>query len=210
VRNKIELPGIPAFREAAAAVVNELIVEPSPEPTPDDELFKQVEQIAQASELDPAVEDTHALDEETGQEKVVEKFLPLHAQLAQMSVSQRIRRAMLGNATERSLLVRDRNKLVSQAAVRSPSIQENEVARISASRNVSEDVLRIIALDRTWTSSHQIKLNLVMNPRCPYVFAAKLVPFLREHELKALAKSKNVTGAIAKAAKQQLERKGVK
>ena len=210
VRHKIELHGIPAYKEAAAAIVNELIVEPSPEPTPDDELFVQVDRIAKASEIDPAAEDTHKLDEETGEEVVEEKFLPLHAQIAQMSVSQRIRRAMLGNATERSLLIRDRNKLVAQAAIRSPSIQENEVTRIAASRNVSEDVLRIIANDRQWTASHQIKLNLIMNPRCPYVFAAKLVPFLREHELKALAKSKNVTGAIVKAAKQQLERKGVK
>ena len=210
VRHKIELKGIPAYKEAAAAIVNELIVEPSSDPTPDDELFVQVDKIAQASEIDPTAEDTHKLDESTGEEVVEDKFLPLHAQIAQMSVSQRIRRAMLGNATERSLLIRDRNKLVAQAAIRSPSIQENEVTRIAASRNVSEDVLRIIANDRQWTSSHQIKLNLIMNPRCPYVFAAKLVPFLREHELKALAKSKNVTGAIVKAAKQQLERKGVK
>ena len=210
VRHKLELTGIPAYKEAAAAIVNELIVEPSPEPTPDDELFAEVEKIAQASEIDPDAEDTHEVDETTGEENVVEKFLPLHAQIAQMSVSQRIRRAMLGNATERSLLIRDRNKLVAQAAIRSPSIQENEVTRIAASRNVTEDVLRIIANDRQWTASHQIKLNLIMNPRCPYVFAAKLVPFLREHELKALAKSKNVTGAIVKAAKQQLERKGVK
>ena len=210
VRHKLELTGIPAYKEAAAAIVNELIVEPSPEPTPDDDLFSEVEKIAQASEIDPDAEDTHEVDETTGEENVVEKFLPLHAQIAQMSVSQRIRRAMLGNATERSLLIRDRNKLVAQAAIRSPSIQENEVTRIAASRNVTEDVLRIIANDRQWTASHQIKLNLIMNPRCPYVFAAKLVPFLREHELKALAKSKNVTGAIVKAAKQQLERKGVK
>ena len=88
-------------------------------------------------------------------------------------------------------------------------MQENEVVRISASRNVSDDVLRIIALDREWTRSHQIKLNLVQNPRTPFAFAAKLIPHLREHELKALAKSKNVTGAVAQAAKQQLSRRNV-
>ena len=37
--------------------------------------------------------------------------------------------------------------------------------------------------------------------------AARLVPYLRERELKAVAKSKNVTGTIAQAAKQQLDRK---
>jgi hypothetical protein len=124
-----------------------------------------------------------------------------------MTISQRIRRAMLGTASERLLLVRDSNRLVSQAAIKSPSIQENEVVRISASRSVGEDVLRIIALDREWTRSHQIKINLVQNPRTPFAFVAKLIPHLREHELKAIAKSKNVSGSVSQAAKQQLARK---
>jgi hypothetical protein len=98
---------------------------------------------------------------------------------------------------------------VAAAAVKSPSIQENEVTRISASRNVSEDVLRIIAMDREWTRSHQIKLNLVQNPRTPFAFSSKLIQHLREHELKALAKSKNVAGAVVQAAKQQLSRRNV-
>jgi hypothetical protein len=72
---------------------------------------------------------------------------------------------------------------------------------------VSEDVLRIIAMDREWTRSHQIKVNLVQNPRTPFAFAAKLITHLREHELKALAKSKNVAGSVVQAAKQQLARR---
>ena len=117
---------------------------------------------------------------------------------------------MLGNAAERLLLVRDSNRLVAAAAVKSPMIQENEIVRISASRNVTEDVLRVIALDREWTRSHQIKVNLVSNPRTPFAFAAKLVMHLREHELKALARSKNVAGAVVQAAKHQLSRKNIK
>jgi hypothetical protein len=155
------------------------------------------------------VEDTHRVDEETGDEVVDDKFLPLHARLARMTITQRIRRAMLGTASERLLLVRDSNRLVAQAAIRSPGLQENEVVRISASRNVAEDVLRVIAMDREWTRSHQIKLNLVQNPRTPFAFSAKLIQHLREHELKALARSKNVTGAVAQAARQWLSRRNV-
>ncbi len=210
VRNQVELKGIPAYKEAAAAIGQELIAEPSEEPTPDDTLFKETEAAASQAPVDPSVEDTHRIDEETGDEVVEEKFLPLHARLAQMTVSQKIRRAMLGSASERLLLVRDSNRLVAQASVKSPSIQESEVVRISASRNVSEDVLRIIASDREWTRSHQIKLNLTQNPRTPFAFAAKLIPHLREHELKALARSKNVTGAVAQAASQWLSRRNVK
>ena len=210
VRGGIELPGIPAYREAATAIGMELISERSAEPTPDDALFQETDVAAQRAALDASTEDTHRLDEETGTEVVEEKFKPLYMLLGTMTVSQKIRRAMLGNAADRLLLVRDTNRLVAAAAVKSPMIQENEIVRVSASRNVTEDVLRIIALDREWTRSHQIKVNLVTNPRTPFAFAAKLIMHLREHELKALAKSKNVSGAVVKAAKQQLDRKQIK
>lgn len=209
VRNNVELKGIPAYREAATAIGMELITEPSIEPTPDDVLFKETEEAAAQATVDAEREDTHRVDEQTGEEVVDDKFLPLHARLASLTISQKIRRAMLGSAAERLLLVRDPNRLVAQAAIRSPSLQENEVVRISSSRNVSEDVLRIIALDREWTRSHQIKLNLVSNPRTPFAFAAKLLPHLREHELKALARSKNIPGAVVTAARQQLSRRNI-
>ncbi len=210
VRNRVELKGIPAYREAAAAIGQELIAESSAEPTPDDLLFRETDRAAGGLPVDAAIEDTHRIDEETGDEVVVERFLPLHARLAQMTTSQKIRRAMLGTAAERLLLVRDSNRLVAQAAVKSPGIQESEIVRVSASRNVSEDVLRTIAMNREWTRSHQIKLNLTQNPRTPFAFSSKLIQHLREHELKALARSKNVTGAVAQAAQQWLSRRNVK
>jgi hypothetical protein len=114
---------------------------------------------------------------------------------------------MLGTSGERLLLVRDKNKLVASAAIRSPKIQDNEIALISQSRSVSEEVLRIIATNKVWVQDHQIKLNLVYNPRTPMVFSARLITFLRENELKHLAKSKNVSAAIAQLAKQHLQRK---
>jgi hypothetical protein len=208
VRNKMDLTGIPAFKEAASAILDELVAERSEGRNFDDEQFALIEQVARATPFDPTKEDTHIIDEQTGEEIVQSSIRPLYAQLALLSVSKRIRRAQVGTAAERMLLVRDMDRRVAVAAIKSPMVQESEVARISASRAVSEDVLRVIASDREWTHNHQIKLNLVTNPRCPFVFAAKLVAHLRNNELKALARSKNVTGAIAQAAKQQLQRKG--
>ncbi len=205
VRNGLEL-GIPAFKEAAAAIKNELIPEPSEEPTFDDVLFNETEQVARQTALEGEDDDTHEVDEE-GEEQLKQKFLPLHAQIAQMTVTQKIRRAMLGTAAERLILVRDPNRLVASAAVKSPLMRENEAMRISASRSVSEDVLRSLALNREFTRSYQVKLNLVSNPRTPLTFASRLIPHLRESDLKSLSRSKNVAGAIAQAVKQQLLRK---
>lgn len=204
VRNGVELD-IPAFKEASEAIQNELIPEASEEPTFDDQLFTETHEVAETVEL-AEDEDTHEVDDE-GNEKVREQVVPLYALIGQMTPSQKIRRAMLGTATERLLLARDPNRLVAAAAVQSPKMRENEAIQISASRSVSDEVLRIIARNREFTRSYQIKMNLVTNPRTPLTFAAGLIPHLREGDLRHIARSKNVTGAISRAAKQQMMRK---
>lgn len=205
VRNGLELR-IPAYKEAAAAIQNELIAEPTEERTFDDELFVETVAIASATEVDASNEDTHEVDDE-GEEKLREKFLPLHARIAQMTNSQKIRCATLGTSAERLLLMRDPNRLVSSSAAKSPLLTENEVVRLTASRSVSDEVLRIFASNRDFTRNYQVKLNLVTNPRTPFTFVARLIPHLRDSDLRSLAKSKNVTGTVATSAKQQLERK---
>jgi hypothetical protein len=204
VRNGLELE-LPAFKEAAQAIKNELIPEPSEEPTFDDQLFTNTEEVASAAELADD-EDTHERDEE-GEEHLRDKFVPLYAIVGQLTVTQKIRRATLGTAAERLLLVRDANRLVATAAVKSPLMRESEAAQISASRAVSEEVLRTIALNRDFTRNYQVKLNLVSNPRTPLTYAARFMPHLRDNDLRTLAKSKNVPGAISLAARQQLMRK---
>jgi hypothetical protein len=208
VRHKLELPGIPAYREAAQAILNTVITVAQTEATPDDLRFIETHRVATQVDANPALEDAFTRDASSGEEVLRERFLTLSEQLSKLTLSQKIRRAMIGTASERLLLVRDNNKLVAVSAVRSPKLQEKEVVQITSSRTVAEEVLRVIALDRSWTKSHQIKMNLVQNPRTPFVFASQLVPHLREHELRALAKSKDVSTAVAGAARRQLHRKG--
>jgi hypothetical protein len=105
------------------------------------------------------------------------------------------------------LLVRDTNRLVSLAAVKSPMMREHEAVRVSALRSMSEEVLREIAKNREFTRNYQVRLNLVMNPRTPFSFAARLVPLLYDHDLVKLSRSKNVPGAIAQAVNQHLLKK---
>lgn len=203
VRNHLEL-NIPAFKQAALALQTQLIPEPTEERTFDDELFQKVDEASQET-LD-ADEDTHDINEE-GEEELKGKFVPLYAQIATMTVTQKIRRATLGTGAERMLLVRDTNRLVATAAATSPLLNENEAARISASRNVSEDVLRILCQNRDFTRNYQIKLNLVSNPKTPLTFSSRLVAHLRDNDLRSLAKSRNVPAAIQTAVRQQLSRK---
>lgn len=204
-RGGLELSGIPAFREAVAALEGELIPEPSPEPTPDDMLF--AETTALASELaSPAPEDTHEPTPE-GVEVVKPKFKPLYKLIGDMNISQKVRCAQLGSKEERLLLVRDRNRLVASAVARSPMLQEDDVNLITKNRNVSDEVLRILASNAEWLKSYPIKRNLVENPKTPLSIATRLIPLLRDADVRQLAKSKNVTAAIQEAARRQLDKK---
>ncbi len=217
VRNKLDLQGIPAFKEAATAIADELICEPTEEPTFDDIQFNACAD-ASTSVTIADDEDTHERDEETGDEKPVEKMRPLLEVWNELRAPAKIRLVTLGSFESggdrydgtaiRLLGVRDSNPLVAVAAIKSPSMKEDEVRKISASRNVAEDVLRIIAMNKEWTRNHTIKINLVRNPRVPFGLASKWIQHLRENELKDVARSREVPSAIAQAAKQQLQRKG--
>lgn len=204
VRNGLELE-LPAFKEAAAAIQNELVAEATGDRTPDDELFLETDRIARGTGAD-AEESAYDVDDE-GEEQLRGKFRPLYAQLAQMTVTQKIRRAILGTGSERLILVRDSNRLVSTAAIKSPMLKENEAIMISSSRSVGDDVLRILSRNREMTRSYQVKMNLVTNPRTPFTFASGFIPLLRDNDLKLLAKSKNVSGNVSQAARRQLLRK---
>jgi len=105
------------------------------------------------------------------------------------------------------LLVRDTNRLVAEAAVKSPLLHEHDAARIAASRAVLPDVLRTIAMNKEFTRSYRVKLNLVTNPRTPQTFSLRLVQHLRDADLRQLAKSKDVPSVIQTAVRQHLFRK---
>ena len=204
-RNGAELSGLSAWREAATAIQGELIPEASEEPTPDDVLFKETQILSEklSSEAD---EDTH-VEPEPGREVVKEKFLPLYKRIAQMTMSQKVRRAVIGSREERMLLVRDANRIVASAAVRSPLMQEPEVVLIARNRNVSDEVLRVIGSSPEWMKSYAVKKNLVENPKTPPSIATRLVQHLRENDLRQLSRSKNVTGVVQEAARRHLSRR---
>ena len=100
------------------------------------------------------------------------------------------------------LLVRDPNRAVAAAVVRSPLIQEGEVVLISRNRSISDEVLRIIGTTPEWTRSYAVKKNLVENPKTPVMIATQAIVHLREFDLRQIARSKNVTGPVQEAARR--------
>jgi len=132
----------------------------------------------------------------------------LYAMIQKMTVFQKIKLARLGNTEARGLLVKDRNKVVAISAISSPKISTNEVIGIAQSRNVHDEVLRMIALNRLWTRAYRVKHALATNPKCPQVMAMKFVNYLQDQDLKAIMKSKDVPTAVSTHARRALMKKG--
>jgi hypothetical protein len=207
VRHNLELQGIPAFKEAAIAIRGELIPEPTGEDTPDDVAFKHVEEVVEKTDIDP--DRLFTVDDKTGEERVVDAAKEVEEATVVLTGSQKVRRAMLSTKPfERAMFFRDVNRLVAMAAIKNPLVTEDEVARATASRSLNDEVLGYIARNRDWTRSYTIKLNLCQNPRTPMMYVIQMISHLRESDLKKLASSKNIPGAVQTAARNQLSRKG--
>lgn len=176
---------------------------PPPEPVTDEEA-NAVLQAVLGEDVSKFARDLIDDDAELSDERAGS----LHAALQNMSVFDKIKLARLGNKEARSLLVRDSNKLVAGAAVRSPKVTDLEVVGFAKARNISDEVLRIVAGNRDWTRSYQVKLALAGNPKTPKPAAVKFLNYLQDRDLKVLMKSKEVSSVIANQARRILQKKG--
>ncbi|HMQ03796.1 MAG TPA: hypothetical protein PKD26_07760 [Pyrinomonadaceae bacterium] len=113
-----------------------------------------------------------------------------------MGMKDRVKLAMKGDREARNILIRDPNRIVSQAVVQNPRITEQEMEKIAAMRSISEDVLRQIANDRQWSRSYAIVHNLARNPRTPIANVLTILSRLYLRDLAALSKNKNVSDAV--------------
>lgn len=126
-----------------------------------------------------------------------------------MSVKDRAKLAMKGDREARAILIRDSNRVVSTAVINNPRITDQEVESISAMRTVSNDVLRIISMNRAWTRSYQIIHNLARNPRTPVPTAMNILPRLHTKDLKAITLNRNVSDAIRRQAQRLYATRGM-
>lgn len=124
--------------------------------------------------------------------------------LSSLSVIQRIKLAMNGTREQRSVLIRDPNRLVASAVLSSPKLSETEVEAISRMTNVSDEVLRIVATNRAWTKSYSVLSALVRNPKTPPALSFNLVPRLNERDIKNLSIDRNVPEGLRLLARKML------
>jgi hypothetical protein len=122
--------------------------------------------------------------------------------LSTLSVLDRMKLAMKGTREQRSVLVRDSNKLVAAAVLSSPKVNEAEIEAFTKMGNVSEDVLRIIGTNRGWTKNYGVILGLCKHPKTPPALAMTFAQRLHEKDLKALMTDRNAKEGLRLLAKK--------
>lgn len=125
----------------------------------------------------------------------------------QMSTAERIKLAVTGSKTERTLLIRDPNKMVSLAVIESPKLGIDEVATLLRNRSVAGEIISRIADSREWTKNYSICLELAINPKTPVSKAMGFVKKLRDADLRLIYRDRNVTPVIRQVAKNVLDTK---
>lgn len=205
VRNGLTLARVPHFEAIARSILGkpQAAEEPPPQQAPE----PAAKRAGQGSAMDAIFEavlregwDESAPEAQEGGEEQGAKDGPIR--ISQLSVNAKIRLATLGNMFHRAELIRDTNRIVAMAAISSPGVNEQEAAKYAADRGLSEDVIRYIANRVEWHKSYNIKVSLVHNPKTPLAFAMKFLRLLRQADVRAVARSKNVPAAVAKVAKE--------
>ncbi len=135
-------------------------------------------------------------------EGVSEQEKSVWVQILQMGVSDRVKLAFRGGRTERGILIRDRNKLVCSAVIKSPRITESEVEGYALMRNIETEVLRHIGTKREWMRKYPIVVNLVKNPKAPIGVVLPLINRLNLRDLKNLSQDRNVPEAVRISARK--------
>jgi hypothetical protein len=125
----------------------------------------------------------------------------------QLSTAERIKLALTGSKTERTLLIRDPNKMVAMAVIESPKLGIDEVATLLRNRSVAWEIVSRIADCREWTKSYSICYELAINPKTPVSKAMGFTKKLRDADLRMISRDRNVTPLIRQVAKNVLDTK---
>ena len=129
--------------------------------------------------------------------------------LAGLPIKKKVKLASKGTREQRAQLIRDPNKLVAAAVLSSPKLTDAEVESFAKMANVSEEVLRVIGLNRTWLKNYGVVLGLVKNAKTPPATSMMLLQRINERDMKMLAVDRNVPEALRLAARKYMV-KGLK
>ena len=166
---------------------------------------EEIRQFFAARGIEPATSPAEAADDpilEAGEAGEAESASADPKMLSSLPIVARMKLAMKGSREQRAQLVRDSNRMVATAVLSSPKLTDAEVETFTKMGNVSEDVLRIISMNRNWLKNYGVMHGLVKNPKTPAAISMQLIHRLNEKDVKMLAMDRNVPEVLRLVARK--------
>jgi len=202
VRNGLILLDVPQIVEAHRRIHG---TDPSTRPAEDSAAALMAEYRAELAHDVEEKNETASMPPPTAEQEATR--INMAKRVLQMSVSEKIKLATLGNREARTLLLRDSNRLVSLAAAQSPRITDGEILGLANSKTSSADVLRYIYERRDFLKLYALRTALVRNPKVPLPTALRFLPTLQEKDIKDLSRDRNVPATVQAQAKAWLTKR---
>lgn len=205
-RQNVELKGLPGL-QAAMASGQDIFGKAGDDNA---EVFKS--QSAIADEEQQLIDNLDSMSR-SEKERLLDEFAeqkddsPLYARVAMMSISERIRLATVGGREALNLLVRDPNKLVHMAAVRSPRVQFPDVRAWARMKSLPDGVVSYIASQKDYTRYYDVMHALCMNPKTPLTDTMKFLNHLRTNHLRSLSSDRTIPSQVSRQAKQLYQKR---
>ena len=130
-----------------------------------------------------------------------------YALIQSLNVAQKIRLALLGSQGDRALLVKDSNKVVSRAAIRSPAVSVSEALLYARNHSLNASIIEYIAKNRKWMQNYRLKVQIILNPKTPVKISLNVLNTLRSAELRSVSQSHNVSGVVSQKAKDLIKKR---
>ena len=177
---------------------------------------------AVVEEAEP-LEEVDALDDDTADEATAddaeegadvplvdetsEEYLSAYAKILLMNVPEKIKVALLGTREDRSILIRDTTKLVSEAVLDSPKLTPDEIRGFVRLKSLSENLVRKIATNKDWMKDSAVLMAVVKHPRTPNAMVTNLLVRVPEKPLYKLAKDKEVSEVVRRTVRRYINAK---
>jgi hypothetical protein len=146
------------------------------------------------------------VDEPEADDDTSEQWQNTWDRIRGLSQMEKLLLAVKAERSERALLVQDNDPRVLLSLLRNPRITVDEVARLAKSSFLTFQVADVIVKTTQWTSSLDVRLALIRNPKTPPAFALQILPTLPESEVRAIARA-GTNMALKQAALRRLQGK---
>jgi len=120
----------------------------------------------------------------------------LYQKVLTMKPVEKIKLALKGNKSARSLLIKDPNKQISLSVLKNPRITEEEIETLVKNKATPEHLIREITRNRNFMKDYNILRSILMHPKTPLEISMKYVNNLYIRDIEILSKSREIPAAL--------------